>query len=74
MATPLDYVIVRACEKNCHNGNTFSTGNFQSELSVVSKSTPMVTPQVAELLLMSVPGVYRMGRCMWAYEFDSSSY
>lgn len=66
--TPLDYVISRACEKFKHNGCDFTTANFQSELSRVSASTPMVTPQIAELILMSVPGVVRgNGPSYWKF-------
>jgi hypothetical protein len=64
--TILDYVVRRACERFDHNGNTFTTATFQTALSIISDSQPMVTPQVAELLLMSIPGVERGdGRCHW---------
>jgi hypothetical protein len=64
--TVLDYVVVRACERFKHNGREFTTANFQNELSRVSDSRPMVTPQVAELLLMSATDVVRGDtRCHW---------
>lgn len=68
MRSALEYVIDCSCEKYGHNGNEFTTANFQSELSRVTNSRPMITSQVAELILMSVPGVIRENsRCHWRY-------
>jgi hypothetical protein len=66
--TILEYVVARTCERYEHNGDEFTTANFQTERSRVTDSRPMVTSAVAELVLMSVPGVKRGdGRCHWTY-------
>ncbi len=69
--TPLDYVIQRACERYGHNGREFTTANFQSELSRITSSTPMITPQAAELLLMSATNVKRNSPCHWRTTWDT---
>lgn len=68
MTSIIEYVATRACEKFNHNGNEFSTANFQSELSRLTDSRPMITSAIAEAILLSVPGVAR-GKtlCMWTY-------
>ena len=68
MSTILEYGVVRACEKFQHNGNEFSTANFQGVMAKLTDATPMMTPQLAEAVLMSIPGVRRgVSRCMWTY-------
>jgi hypothetical protein len=70
MTTVLQYVVLQACERCKHNGSEFTTANFQSELSRVTGSRPMVTPQVARLILLSIPGVVQsdMTGCHWRYQ------
>ena len=69
MRSALEYVIDCCCQKyDGGNGNEFTTATFQSELSRVTDSKPMITPQVAELILMSIGGVVRQeSRCHWRF-------
>lgn len=64
----LEYIVMRACESFGHNGNVFTTANFQSTLSKVTDSRPMITSAQADAILFSVPGVRLESRCHWRYE------
>jgi len=64
----LHYVVICACEKYGHNGNEFTTANFQSELARITNANPMITQQAAELILLSIEGVSRgVSRCYWVF-------
>ena len=68
MTTIIEYAIRRACEKFEHNGNRFNTAGFQSELSRLTDSRPMVTGAQADAILLSTPGVTQLsGGCHWDY-------
>lgn len=69
MGTILEYGVVRACERNEHNGNEFTTAHFQNVMAKLTEAQPMMTPQLAEAVLMSIPGVRRgVSRCYWIYD------
>lgn len=61
------YAILNATRKFDRHDNLFSTANFQSALSELSRSRPMITPQQAEIILLSVSSVVREGNnsCHW---------
>lgn len=67
MTTVLDYVIRRACESYSHNGTEFTTANFQTAFAKIVAATPAVTPQAAEVILLSMPRVSRVGLCQWRF-------
>lgn len=67
MTTIIEYAVRESCERMKHNGNEFTTGNFQFSLSRITNSKPMITPAIAEAILLSTPSVQIMGLCMWRY-------
>jgi hypothetical protein len=70
--TIIQYVVARACEKFQHNGNIFNTAGFQSELSRVADSRPMITSDIAVAILLSTPGVNRDAAAHWRYKGDGA--
>lgn len=65
----LEFGILEACESNEHNGRQFTTAGFQSAMARITNATPMMTPQLATAILLSVPGVERHSTpCTWVYK------
>jgi hypothetical protein len=63
--TIIQFACVEAAENFDHHDNLFNTAGFQSALSRITNSHPMVTAEQARSILLSTDLVEPDGYCHW---------
>lgn len=61
----VEYAALQATRAFDRSDNLFNTAGFQSAMARLTESRPMMTPQVAEAVLLSSPAILRDGRSHW---------